>query len=185
MNEGQIIRAIWHEWGQRSMLMCPRFTPRNWWECDVWRVTKAGHVVEYEIKTTMKDFKADAAKFQKRFHKKPGGQWFEGQDVVEKKHDLLAAGDARGPGRFFFVVLRSLGITVEMVPPWAGLLTYAPRAPGNYEPRFREEKGAPYLHREKASEEVVTQARISCYYRFWQMMSRTPEPKILDDFSER
>jgi outer membrane autotransporter protein len=40
----------------------PNYTPKNWFECDVMAVTKAGYLEEYEIKLSASDFKADSKK---------------------------------------------------------------------------------------------------------------------------
>jgi len=70
------------------------------WECDVLAITKAGYAVEYELKTTRSDFKAD--------FKKP-------------KHKLFKKGQGGQVSRFWFVVPEGL-VGKDEVPSYAGLM---------------------------------------------------------------
>lgn len=112
-------------WALRSAsdLIIPRYTPRNWWECDVWRLTKSQYVDEFEIKLSVSDFKADAEK-----EKSWAPQWQE--DVMRfqprpprNKHEILATTE-EGPNRFWFVVPESLLEKIE-VPAWAGVMIFS------------------------------------------------------------
>ena len=62
MTERDIQIAIWWAWGKAGHCCMPNYTPRDWWECDVFCVSKAGYFTEYEIKLTAQDFRADAQK---------------------------------------------------------------------------------------------------------------------------
>ncbi len=102
----------------RSFVL-PNYTSANWFECDVFEVTAAGYFVEYEVKLTLNDFKADAKKRRHSY-----GQ------ATAMKHSLLAAADPHGPSRFFFVTPPGL-VAVEhresldpaaVLPSWAGLI---------------------------------------------------------------
>jgi len=46
----------------RQSTVMPNYTPRGWWECDVFELTKAEMFVEYEIKLSRADFRADRNK---------------------------------------------------------------------------------------------------------------------------
>lgn len=146
----------------RRALCLPRYTPPSWWECDVLELTGSGYFREYEVKLTVADFKADAAK---RMEKRPwafgtAAQW-------ENKHALLAAGDPRGPVEFSFVVPEGL-IAQEMLPPWAGLIELRDRGEG-HRPTFRWTPHtvvkAPRLHDQKANEKLRKDILGVCYYR--------------------
>lgn len=125
----------------RSTVM-PRFTPPSWFECDVAEITKAGFFVEYEIKTTITDFHADAKK------RLPAVRWTFAEGWLEKpieqptKHERLASRDEQGPARFFFVSQSGV-IPESVIPEWSGLIWIA----GNRWPTIKV--SAPQLHRAK------------------------------------
>jgi hypothetical protein len=70
------------------------------WECDVLAVTKFGYAVEYELKISRSDFKAD--------FKKP-------------KHKLFNKGQGGMISKFWFVVPQGL-VKKSEVPAYAGLM---------------------------------------------------------------
>ena len=50
----------------RTSTVIPNYTPRRWWECDVWEITKAGYFREYEIKVSRADLLGDLKRPDKR-----------------------------------------------------------------------------------------------------------------------
>lgn len=94
----------------------------GWYEMDVCKIMPSGFVVEYEIKISRSDFKADFKK--------------------ANKHKLLESGDGR-PNRFYFVCPAGL-ISKYEIPKYAGLLTYDEK----YN-RLNTIKNAPCLHKRK------------------------------------
>jgi hypothetical protein len=82
----------------------------GWSECDVFRITEADFVVEYEIKVSKTDFYADFKK--------------EGRNDCTKHNNLKKGIGDYCPNRFFFVVPEGL-ITIDEVPEYAGLLYYS------------------------------------------------------------
>lgn len=123
-----------------SDLIIPRFTPRGWWECDVWRLTKAGFVDEYEIKLSVSDWKADTLKYKdEKFELQGDGKWGYTPGSGRNKHTLLATTE-EGPNRFWFVTTYEISKQV-VIPSWAGLMvtggtsayveTAAPKRHGN------------------------------------------------------
>lgn len=138
---------------ERSYKLCiPNYTPARWHECDVFAVTKADMGVEFEIKISRSDFKADASKVD--------------------KHRKLFASHESGPSRFYYVVPEGL-ITVEEVPDYAGLLyiVESQRVHTTVAPRLyvREVKKAPKLHRQPVPEKITDHARGVFYWRFWNL----------------
>lgn len=119
----EITRAI--ILNQLPNLVLPNYTPKNWWECDVAALTAKGYLREFEIKVSHQDFTRD-------FLKRNGS---------ERKHQLLADGDHRGPTQFWFVMPEELAGRIA-VPPYAGLITVV----GRY---LRKVKSAPRLHNHK------------------------------------
>jgi hypothetical protein len=60
MNAREIQQRLIVERYRRGICV-PNYTPKDWWECDVFELTPAGYFREYEIKMTVADFRADAA----------------------------------------------------------------------------------------------------------------------------
>lgn len=143
-------------------LVCPNYTPRKWWECDVFELTAAGYFTEYEIKLTRADFKADSKKIEKSWT----GPWDNRIEVIRKKHDLLAAGDPTGPSRFWYVAPEGILVDAD-IPAWAGLITCHVYSEKN---RFGVQttivKEAPRLHKVKLEAKRLEHLRSIFYYRF-------------------
>jgi len=158
MTAWDIARSIMRDRYRRNFCL-PNYTPRRWWECDVFELTTAGYFREYEIKLTRSDFAVDA--------KKRRSLWNRGeQNVVEEKHALLAAADPRGPTRFWYVTPAGLIAPAEL-PAWAGLIEVEPprEHPYWWRLRRREIVRAPTLHREKLPEAKAEHARSVLYWR--------------------
>lgn len=147
----------------RRNFLLPNFTPRQWWECDVFELTPKGFFREYEIKLTRSDFRADAAKTKERFI---GGN-YPFTRIVECKHDMLAKADPRGPNQFWYVIPADLGVEV---PAWAGVI-YASSGRGGVPWNISLVIGrpAPMLHRQKIDPKVREYAEGICYWRFHSM----------------
>lgn len=166
MTERSIQNALFERLSLRGYsLACPNYTPTGWWECDLFGVTKAGLAVEYEIKLTRADFKADAGKSREATR--------GGVEPIQaaRKHDWLALADPRGPSRFYYVVPAGM-VGPDEIPEWAGLIYV-----GEYKRfstvvarlTFHDEKPAPRLHREKVPAKVLDHCRGVFYYRFWSL----------------
>jgi hypothetical protein len=97
------------------------------WECDILRITKSSHLVEYEVKVSRADFKADASK---------ECRW-------QSKYDNIKAGGR--VNRFFYVVPEGI-IHKDEVPDWAGLI-YAIKIKGHNQVVFNTVKMAKMLSR--------------------------------------
>ena len=61
LNAWTIQKTLMRERFRRSFVL-PNYTPHAWWESDVFEITAAGYFVEYEVKISVSDFKADAKK---------------------------------------------------------------------------------------------------------------------------
>lgn len=150
----------------RRSFCLPCYTPSGWWECDIFEITKSGYFREYEVKTSIADFRADAKKTQKKF-------WWRGdRQQGGNKHELLADHSTRGPVQFWFVTPAGL-IPLEEIPEWAGLIEIKQGAGrwGNLSVE-RQVKKAPRLHREKAPEQIKTHAESVVYYRLMNELTR-------------
>lgn len=170
MTTREIQRRIIVERYRRAFVL-PNFTPRHWFECDVFELTKSGFFTEYEIKISASDFYADATKVRGRLT----GEHPNFERVEESKHSLLASNHQNGPTRFFFVIAASmthngsLGIVpVVRIPEWAGLIHATPnpnrRAPHNVS--LTVIRSAPRLHTTKIDPKVKEHAQGIAYWRF-------------------
>jgi len=99
------------KWAQASTseIVVPNFYIGPY-ECDVLKVSKAGHTYEYEIKVSKADFKKD-------FEKKRRVHW--NTNETKSKHDVLL--DGKRVNRFYYVVPEDL-IKPEQVPNGLGLI---------------------------------------------------------------
>jgi hypothetical protein len=145
-----IMRKRW-----RRHFCLPRYTPGNWWECDVFEITKSDVFREYEIKLTLHDFLADTLKT-----KNPN-------DPAAFKHSRI--GTSVGPQRFWYVVPQGL-IPIDQVPSWAGLIELCKN--GRHRWYEKEIKPAPLLHKEKLPGAIIQHAKGVCYYRMHNMFQR-------------
>lgn len=164
MTELTIQRELYWQYRSASDLLMPNYTPRRWFECDVWRVTTAGLAVEYEVKLTLSDFRADGRKRTPSRGTVVDGRWVDVQQPT--KHERLAKADPHGPSRFFYVVPEALA-DIE-VPTWAGLIVARPC--GANRAVLRTPRQAPKLHAHAADELSVQTARRNCYYRMWNYL---------------
>lgn len=169
---------------QAYQIQIPSFTPIRWWESDHYAVTKAGYAVEFEIKTSVADFKADAKK------QKDGRAMRDGQGYVrddkggfiyssDNKHEQLAAKCIHGPSRFYFVCPEGV-LQVRDMPEWAGLIWAFEKKFWRY-PICHEQKPAPKLHRQKVDQSVLETIRNAMYYRYWTLRTRM---KAIPDIAE-
>jgi hypothetical protein len=112
------------------------------YEMDLFRLTPAGLITEYEIKTSRSDYKAD-------FNKELPG--------CEGKHALMT-GKKCICNRFYFVVPKKI-IRADEVPDYAGLLYYK----GNR--GFEVIKNAPLIHKEKQPLTIYKDLAVSLSFR--------------------
>lgn len=111
-------------------IILPNFFVGNY-EMDVCKIMQSGYMVEYEIKISKSDFKAD-------FKKNNG---YNGKS----KHDNLRIGE-RPCNRFFFVVPKDL-IQPDEVPDHCGLIYY-------HDKTFTLVKNAKLLHKNKQTDRL-------------------------------
>jgi hypothetical protein len=172
LSERNIQVSLYWELQSSCAIIMPNFTPTNWWECDLFAVTKAGYMREYEIKLTVSDFKADARKAAKRLEHQPtmkDGLWQRAAYKQEHKHGLLSSGDVRGPSQFWYVVSKGL-VSAEDVPSWAGLIE-AEVHEGWYRPHLVEVKKAPRLHKAKINDGECARATTNGHLRYWHLLN--------------
>lgn len=175
MTARDIQRRLMVERYARSFVL-PNYKPKGWFECDVFEITEAGYAVEYEIKLTASDFRADVKKAKERF-KIVDGHWTK--ETQPTKHFQLQNGHAVGPSSFYFVVAAKregdgvVAIVNESdVPAWAGLI-HATEFSRHHAPPWRVSldivRRAPKIHGEKCPEEVRKHAESVCYWRMHRL----------------
>ena len=170
-SEQQLQEALWYKLSG-SMLLVPNFRAQDWFEADLWAVTKNKMVWEFEIKVTRSDFRKDASK-------SPGSIFAPGsrtrRSTLDSKYDRLASGDWHGPNNFVYVAPVGV-IPKEEVPIWAGLWEFE----GG---RFNRVLKAQRLHKVLLPESELDRARTCIYYRYWSdrlKYGRRPEAKDTD-----
>ena len=148
LTEARIQDAIWGQFSTRSELIIPNFRAPNWHECDVFQVAKSLYWVEFEIKISVSDFRAD-------FNK-------------EAKHATLKAGDSLlGPRRFWYVMPTDIAEKVKAdIPAYAGLMI-AKDIDGYV--RLRVVKKAPTLKSAKLTAEYVVRRYETFMWRYWTL----------------
>jgi hypothetical protein len=129
-------------------------------EADIIELTASGYAVEYEVKISRADFRADVKK----------RSW----EQAKSKYDILQAGER--VNRFYYIVPEGL-IEESEIPEFAGLI-YARKGEvrcctsgtgGFYYKQkvfFESIRRAPVLTKEKLSERIMKKCFESVYYRF-------------------
>lgn len=162
LTEKKVANAIYWKYRPSTLVMAPNYTPRGWYECDVYALTSAGYSVEFEIKLTAADFRADESKRRDCFS---DGAWHS-----DTKHRRLGARDVLGPSRFWFVMLAGM-VPMTEIPEWAGLLHVIQR--GSWL-KVVSVRPAPVLHRQKTDAQKTRRLIHSrLYHRYWKSRSRT------------
>lgn len=167
MNERAAQLALFTNLRGSCSLMIPNYTPFDWFECDLFMVTKAGFSREYEIKRTLADFQNDRKKATSTRYRYSANSATWERVPSRGKHELLSEGNPLGPNQFFYVVPRGL-IKPDEIPTWAGLIS-ARESPQNFHLHLEIEKVAPRLHKEKVREKVLQHARGVFFWRFWNL----------------
>lgn len=161
MTAKEIQRRLLADCYRRRTFACPNYTPKDWWECDVFELTKTGRFREYEVKLSRADFLADKWKAE-RYWDEPSRNY-----KFRRKHDFLTARDSAGPTQFWFVTTEDL-ISSHEIPGWAGLIWASPsprcKAPWNI--RLETIRQAPKLHNEQADENIRSHLFRTFYHRF-------------------
>jgi hypothetical protein len=173
----RVIRTIMRNRFHKTFIL-PNYTPADWWECDVFEITKAGFFREYEVKVSRADFIKDREKTKTDWSTWRGGPYIPGRPIPKKnKHDLLGNCCTLGPRQFWFVTLGDI-VQLHEVPSWAGLIVVAedPKWKGRlYE---REAKPAPRLHATKIPDTVVKHSLSICYWRMHELHKRLKDQEV-------
>lgn len=140
--------------GHAYDILIPNFYYKRF-EMDLFKLTKSGLVVEYEIKVSRADFKSDFNKGFEVYDFSNGGR----RILVKNKHVELAAGRT-GINRFWFVVPMGLVKPAE-VPKHCGLIEF-------HAGRLSVVKNAPLLNKHAPEIDYKDLSR-SLSFREWNL----------------
>lgn len=158
MKAKHLLASLVRDRFRRNWLL-PSYIPHNWFECDLFEVTKSGYWTEYEIKVSRSDFFADAKKGNCR-----NNSWTTPGITLGNKHEILA-GRERGPNRFYFVTAKDI-VGPEDIPEWAGWLeARSERLSSAGIVGLRKRKLAPRRHNERLEQGIKEHAESVVYYR--------------------
>lgn len=143
------------DWSRSSGydIIIPNFFLGNY-EMDLFRLTPAGLITEYEIKVSRADYKAD-------FCKERAGCSSKHARMTERTCDC---------NRFYFVVPKKM-IRPEDVPSYAGLLYYKGKR------GFEVVKNAPLIHKQKQIPAIYKELALSLSFREQVLRNRIVELK--------
>lgn len=177
------LRGKSHEW------ILPTITPVKWWECDIFSLTRAMYMIEFEIKVSVADFKADFKKSltgwdAEKFRGYPPLPYVNSRKMTDEqieerkaeikrrqepvyKHDLLHQGYEQGPAYFWFATPKGL-LTPDMIPEYAGLIEICePDKYGYHAMRFKKE--APKLHKTKFDDKRLQEIKNKMHWRYMNL----------------
>jgi len=155
----------------------PGIAPHGWWECDIFSLTRAGYMHEFEIKVSRSDFKADFNKCwdQWRSMRHRGIKKLESDMSKEEvraslapvyKHDLMKEGYTKGPKFFWFCAPEGL-LEKKDIPDHAGFIEFPEHnETGRIPWGMRVVKKAPTLHTTKFCEKRLKEMRARLVYRY-------------------
>lgn len=131
--------------GKGSIIMPNVYVDNSPWESDVIRVTKAGYWVEYEIKTSLADYRADFNKERSIGCLQPINKHaaYQTKEAIElRRYRSEHSRQIPKPKHFYFVTPVGLLDNVEL-PPHCGLLEFDPEAKRTW--GIRTQRRAPTL----------------------------------------
>jgi len=132
--------------------MVTNFKGRGLCEADVLGITPADYIVEFEIKRSRSDYRADFKKEHKHKCLSEG----DGYNLYDRRVKGKKTGDKtvwfKIPNRFYYVCERDL-IKKEEIPTYAGLIYIYKDAKNDV--RSYVAKKAPLLHKQKADADLI------------------------------
>jgi hypothetical protein len=166
-------------------MILPNYQPAKWWECDLFYVSRAGYLTEYEIKLSRADFKKDGQKSKRHFKSNytDSGNYDGYEEWTTTKYGRLAASDTDGPSRFYYVTPIGL-LTADEIPEWAGWIEVENRSKSGMLWTHRR-KEAPQLHKTKVSQDIMAHARSVCYYRYWNLRNGASDASVIGSLEPR
>lgn len=162
--------------------ICSNFQTKNLQECDLISVSPAGYLFEFEMKTSVSDFKADFKKEakHKRLKLKEGVYYPPKAKSSDQRTEFLLCS-------YFWYVCPACLIRDDMIPEYAGLIWV------HYDGRLEYRVQAPMIHNIKADARIVrkiahnlTQKHLfgSSYITFAQKAGDAPKvikPMVLSE----
>lgn len=161
MNEAMIQQGLFYVLRSSSLVVMPNYTPGRWFESDIYQVTTALYPIEFEVKISVPDFKADFAGKSKKHRA------LAGEDVIAFDGSALnmPVEMFRRPRRFWYVMPPDIADQV-IIPEYAGLMIALPWGSAA---DIRRVKEAPNLGAEKVTQEAVARMHRNFYRRYWSL----------------
>jgi hypothetical protein len=163
----------------RRLTIFPNIDVITGYEADIIAVSRAGYAYEYEIKTSLSDFRADLKKLAK--HATLSGKVirtgnpysFDRSDIyipesladTKYKWHYRCYPDLR-PKQFWYVI-SGFELTEKDVPEYAGLIDLSDG--------YKRIKQAPNLESKKVGQERINHAINNMLYRYWNMRISLPQ----------
>jgi hypothetical protein len=163
LTELNIQQVLWRDLQSGNSIVMSNYTPKGWWECDMFAITKSGYWSEHEIKLSVSDFKADARKEYGAGMSWVDGQWKERPAI--NKHELLQTGSLKGPSRFWYVLAESIADQCA-VPNWAGIKVARVSSGRIF---ISIKRPAPLMHKQKCDKKIADHAQSVAYWRYWNL----------------
>jgi len=163
LSAGYIAEKFQRQFRSRYDVISPNFYSENWFEADLFCVSRAGHFHEFEIKISRSDYLADFKKARR----------FQFQGPMKKKHVVLAEMQKQktplyyGPRCFSFVCPEGL-ISVDELPAYAGLRYVSP----DKRRRIITVVKAPTLKAAPVTRHGVQSVMTSFYHRYWRLREK-------------
>jgi hypothetical protein len=131
----------------KKSIVLPNSYMDDWFECDILELSKTGLTTEYELKTSLSDFKNDAKKGKIIFERDESG-WINKKRDVGQKYRMLENKDPKCPNYFYYVCPEDL-LKVEDIPKFAGLIYVGPKTADYIGFRVKYIRKAKKIHSEK------------------------------------
>lgn len=171
LDEQAVINAIVREHWSTSICL-QRFTPKGWWECDVFMMTKSNYFYEYEIKLSRSDFFHDLKKSRQKYNWATDDRPFSVDTI--RKHGQLEKADPKGPAVFYYVAPSGMVKAAE-IPKYAGLIEIFE---SDFGIGLRNAVRAPRIHKTQTDDTVRDDIMRTCYYRMHQYLQQIRPNKV-------
>ena len=161
MNEHDVAQRIFYKW-LKSDVSAHNIKLFDF-ESDVLALKPSGYLIEYEIKLSVSDFRADFKKKKKidrRLIKSP----------MQTRHEFLLSG--KGANRFYYVLPDEVYQKVkDELPKWAGLITFR-QYQNDDRISIGHQRNAEILHKNTFGEKIKIKILTAMYWKAWHKLNK-------------
>lgn len=159
MTEHAVAQKIFYKW-HRSDIAAHNINLFDF-ESDVLVLKPSGYLIEYEIKLSVSDFRAD-------FRKKRKVHRHQRNSPTYTRHEFILSG--KGANRFYYALPDDIYKKVkDEIPPWAGILTFHPReVDGKKYVIIGHQRNAKLLHKKTFGNEAKSKILTAMYWKAWR-----------------